>query len=210
MIQFPDMRKSGLKHTVAILRNVIGLGQKELAALVNVSPATIQSIELNSGRLSLSQSLGEKISYHTGVDLKWLMDNNTRKPITSRYGQPYTRESYEEHQANLDQRYRDGDLAGLQFSLDTLFATILSIYVEAAKIRKGPLANYKLHRAVEAIKKELRIEDTKQKIAMTWAERCVRGHKLDVTKFGLQWLTDVFWPEMMKALKTKKPSSVSA
>lgn len=68
------MRHSPLRHPLAILRQIIGLGQKELGDLVNRSPRTIQSVEL--GRHALSEELAHRIAHETGVAYSWLADAN--------------------------------------------------------------------------------------------------------------------------------------
>jgi len=96
------MRLSLLKHTVAVLRSAIGpdMTQKELARLVNRAPVTIQKIEL--GKLPLAESLGSEISQQTGVSLEWLMKNDVSvPPVDGDKGWPYTREIFDECQAEL-------------------------------------------------------------------------------------------------------------
>ncbi len=73
------MKRSPLRHALAVLRLEIGYGQKELAGDVKCSRATIQAVEL--GHLKLSESLATRISLETGVDLNWLLDNRLSEPI---------------------------------------------------------------------------------------------------------------------------------
>ena len=68
------MRPSPLRHPLAVLRQIVGITQKELANLVGKSAATIQAIEL--GKLALSEELALKIALETGVAMKWLLDGN--------------------------------------------------------------------------------------------------------------------------------------
>ncbi len=99
------MRVSPLKHTLAVLRTTIGLTQKELADLVGRAPRTIQAVEL--GQLPMSEELAMCVAQATGVNVGWLMDNNTsakpQKGLTalglgSGKGE-YTRSDYELHRA---------------------------------------------------------------------------------------------------------------
>jgi transcriptional regulator with XRE-family HTH domain len=72
------MRRSPLRHPLAILRTTIGLTQKEMADLVDRTPSTIQSVEL--GKLPLSEDLAMLIAEATGVDPGWLLENNPAAP----------------------------------------------------------------------------------------------------------------------------------
>jgi hypothetical protein len=89
------MKPSPLKHTLAILRHTIGpdMTQKEMARLVKRSPVTIQKIELL--KLPLAETLGAEIAFRTGVNLDWLMKNDTSAPILGDDLKPYTREVFE-------------------------------------------------------------------------------------------------------------------
>jgi transcriptional regulator with XRE-family HTH domain len=95
------------RHNLAVLRKILGLTQPEMAKLVRVSPATIASIEANSGRLKLSESLAERISDATGVSYAWLLENELTEEPRTKGGLEYTREEYERVQGQTEQ----GDLA---------------------------------------------------------------------------------------------------
>lgn len=91
-------------HPVAILREIIGLRQKDLAKLVNMSPRTIQAVEV--GALALSERLATQISSATGVDVAWLLDGKPEAtPKCSfelpgtQYGTPYTKAQFETYRA---------------------------------------------------------------------------------------------------------------
>ena len=64
---------------MALLRQELDLGQKELAALLDCTFETIKSVEL--GRLKLSNSLALRISLETGVSAEWLVANDIASPI---------------------------------------------------------------------------------------------------------------------------------
>ena len=102
------MRRSPLRHPLAILRTTIGLTQKEMAGLVDRTPSTIQSVEL--GKLPLSQDLAMLIAEATGVDAGWLLEGNPdtppRKGLTAdnmgtATGE-YTRSDFEFHRAFME------------------------------------------------------------------------------------------------------------
>jgi len=102
------MRRSPLRHPLAILRTTIGLTQKELAALVDRAARTIQSVEL--GQLPLSEDLATVIAQATGIDAGWLLENNPatppRKGITAgnlaTSTGVYTQSDFEFHRAFLE------------------------------------------------------------------------------------------------------------
>jgi type I restriction enzyme R subunit len=78
------------EHVISALRGILGLSQKQFAALVGCSHPTIQAIEL--GRLKLSKKLAWAISEATGVAPEWLLQNDLTKPPWNNIGasQPYT------------------------------------------------------------------------------------------------------------------------
>ena len=105
---FSPMRRSPLRHPLAILRTTIGLTQKEMADLVDRTPSTIQSVEL--GKLPLSEDLAMLIAEATGVDPGWLLEDDPTTPPrkgptamgmgsgTGDYGRP----EFEFHRAFLE------------------------------------------------------------------------------------------------------------
>ncbi len=91
------MRVSPLKHTLAVLRILVGLTQKEMAAILHCSAPTIQAIEL--GKLNLSEKLAGLVSLQTGINLAWLLKNDVNQPPIDIKGKAYTKETFEEFQA---------------------------------------------------------------------------------------------------------------
>jgi hypothetical protein len=72
------MRPSPLRHPLAVLRQLVGISQKQLADLVGKSTSAIQRIELKE--LDLSEELAHKISLETGISMKWLLDGDPSVP----------------------------------------------------------------------------------------------------------------------------------
>ena len=92
------MRLSPLRHTVAILRITIGLGQQAFADLIGRAKPTLQSVELC--KLPLSEKLAADISKATGIDPGWLLAGDTNAPLRSLDGGgPYGPEEFEKWQA---------------------------------------------------------------------------------------------------------------
>ncbi len=146
------MRPSPQRHTVAVLRQIIGLGQKELAELVECSRPTIQAVEL--GKLKLSDKLASRIARETGISLKWLMDDNVNAPPVERDGDPYSRQVFERVQSNVlfqDAGVVDG-LVRMSLVLNT--SRIAAILLAAYKRGKFPLCSYKLGKALEELSDE--------------------------------------------------------
>jgi transcriptional regulator with XRE-family HTH domain len=82
------MRTPARKHVLCILREILGLTQKQLAQLVGASRPTIQAIEL--GRLLLSDHLAQRVSEETGVSIHWLKANDLGRRPVNRSSRPYT------------------------------------------------------------------------------------------------------------------------
>lgn len=65
------------------LRNICGLTQAAFADIIDCARLTI--VELESGKLSLSQSMATRISLHTGVSKAWLEEGDVnRAPVCER------------------------------------------------------------------------------------------------------------------------------
>jgi transcriptional regulator with XRE-family HTH domain len=96
------MRTSLKRTTVAVLRAILSsesertnyqkVSAADFAELVGCSTATINSLEV--GRLTLSESLGQKIAHATGVSLAWLLEGDVTVPPVARDGEPYTAEVF--------------------------------------------------------------------------------------------------------------------
>jgi DNA-binding XRE family transcriptional regulator len=73
-----DMRQSAPLSNLTSLRQIIGLSQTALAALVGKSVHTIQSIEQE--KLLMSKELAVKLSHETGIDVDWIMSREKGTP----------------------------------------------------------------------------------------------------------------------------------
>jgi DNA-binding XRE family transcriptional regulator len=93
------MRLSPQRHTLAKLRAILGLSQKEMANLAGCSWPTIQAVEL--GKLKLSHGLGTRIAFRTGLNPNWLIENELGKEPTTPDGRLYTKGEFEQVQAQL-------------------------------------------------------------------------------------------------------------
>jgi len=141
------MRKSAQRHALAVLRLKLGLGQKELADLVECSRPTIQSIEL--GRLPLSDKLADRVSRETGVDLAWLKNNNVKKPPLDYEGYRYTRDVFERVQADsaMKDEHMSDAIARLALVMHT--ARLAGLLLAAYKSGEFSLCSYRLSKALD-------------------------------------------------------------
>jgi len=144
------------KSTLAVLRRIIGIGQKEMADLVGCSFPTIQAIEYR--KLELSERLGEQISIQTGIDVKWLLDGDTSKPpIDTYFGVAFTRQTFEETRAAKRQA-PDSSLAYPRLSVDLSLVCFIqrtcAILAKASKNGKERLCEYKMESFLDDLEKE--------------------------------------------------------
>src|ERR1700719_2894431 len=94
------MRPSPRRHNLARLRLFLNLSQQQMADLAGCSVHTIQSVELAKGRLPLSEELARRISAATGINLRWLLENDLEADIIrSPDGRPFSRSDYEQVEA---------------------------------------------------------------------------------------------------------------
>jgi transcriptional regulator with XRE-family HTH domain len=87
------MRRSPGRHTLAVLRLTIGLGQEAMAKLCDCSKSAIQRVEL--GLMPLSAKLGAKVAIQTGIRIGWLITNDVEAPLVDNFGETYTKSTYE-------------------------------------------------------------------------------------------------------------------
>ena len=168
------------RHTLAILRRIIGLTQSELAVILGRSPRTIQAIE--GGRLTLSDELALRVSHETGVSMRWLLALNSSEPPTMEFGGlPFTKAVYDDTRAsilagknpnlfeiNVMQDGIDLDAGPLPLmrqafdqinslkhpSMDYWLVSLLSAIFAGVKAGRARLAIYRFSEFIEAMHKE--------------------------------------------------------
>jgi transcriptional regulator with XRE-family HTH domain len=141
------MRPSPQRHTLAILRTLIGFTQKEMAQILECSVPTVQAVEL--GKLKLSLDLAQRINFQTGVSTEWLLADDISQPPVSSQGKPYVKALFEERQTTLLSPKKSGvgalaelwDIRGM-FIKNVKVLSIL--YTEAYKQGKVPTVFYKI------------------------------------------------------------------
>lgn len=143
------MRRSPLRHNLARLRQrqILNLGQKEVAEMAGCSRATIQSVELV--RLPLSEERARRISAATGVHFRWLIENDLDAPIIDAQGRPYTLSLYELIQAQK----KVGSSEFVQFMIHdyaaSFYGQIRAVLSSAVKRDLGEVAVWKIARFLE-------------------------------------------------------------
>lgn len=156
----PAMRPSLQKHTLAKLRVLVGLGQKELADLLGRATTSIQKIE--AGQLPLGAELAGQIALKTGINLKWLIEDKVSRPPIDSYGKPYTRATFDETRAFMNSGY---PAPVLDFQIWSQYSRFTSIIWSALDKDRFMLFDYKVNRALAALEKEFGHEPMVEKTA---------------------------------------------
>ncbi len=179
------------KHTLAVLRTLIGLKQDGMADLLGCSLPTIQSIEV--GRLPLSEKLAETIAFQTGVSLEWLLRNETTAPPVGPYHVPdtngvlhkesYTKAMFEQRQAELSRPKTDErDPINIRFQLAVTISEVAAIFETAYEKGKFDLYCYKIRTALFEIGGELTGDNVFHNgIIAASLKAKIRADKLDVS-----------------------------
>ena len=154
------MKPSTLRHPVAVLRKICDLYQKEFADKIGCSRIYVQKIEQTPkhGGQKLSSKLAQRIFHETGVSLDWLLGGDPSAPPVSAKGEPYTRGTYKNAQAQKIYRDRPKDW---NFSTDFLsMAARLRSILASATGRDGKqrpayfMAAYETRKFLDELAKE--------------------------------------------------------
>jgi transcriptional regulator with XRE-family HTH domain len=138
---------------MAVLRLLLGLGQKEMATLLKCSRPTIQAIEL--GNLKLSERLAHETSIQTGVSLDWLLGGDPTGPPQSQWGGQYTVEEFERVQADLVQprtHYTDLEYIS-EFYLDCV-SRLGETLLASIRADRYPIYRYRLRQLLQNAEEE--------------------------------------------------------
>lgn len=145
------------KHPLATLRRLICLKQKEMADLIGCSLPTVQAIEY--GKLKLSDKLATLISQKTGVDsfsLRAGLAAASLVGLRDHDGKPYTRKTYEHHQALLFAPAQDSigvqtDLALARSCFHHAIERLAILFTKALREKAVIMCNYKVGCATEEV-----------------------------------------------------------
>ena len=136
---------------------MLGLGQKEMAEILERSKPTVQAIEL--GKLRLTEELAHRTSVKTGVSMEWLLDNDTSKPPIERLtNKPYTKISFEKAQSESEfdsSGSNPGWGAGLvEVTMAMLLQQICCLLVYSYTKNNFQICSYKIRKQFEKIQNE--------------------------------------------------------
>jgi transcriptional regulator with XRE-family HTH domain len=187
------MRLSNQGHTLAVLRLLVGLTQKEMATVLHCSAPTIQAVEL--GRLKLSEKLAGLASLQTGINLAWLLENDVSKPPIDIKGRPYTKAIFEEFQAIADIK-KDPQM-GNEVALlcrDQIVARLHALLLRAYLNNDSDLCAYKLSKAFDELEKQFQVTAADRKAASSAvpvSESKVKENAEDLRDWGT-YMTDFY------------------
>ncbi len=203
------MRRSPQRHTLAVLRILIGFTQKEMAQILECSVPTIQAVEL--GKLKLSMDLAQRVHFQTGASTEWLLADDVSKPALTEEGMACTKEMFEARQASmLTPKETSHEALFDLWTTWTMFikhVKVLAIlFTEAYKRGKVPLVFYKsLMSAKDLFEKQIgqdkRIQEQLEQLKY-------RNHLVPVSLFELcdtlENLEADTYEELKRTLKQKK------
>jgi transcriptional regulator with XRE-family HTH domain len=151
------MRPSPFRHPLAVLRHITGISQKEMAALVGRTPATVQAIEL--GKLALSEQLALKIALETGVAVRWLLNGDPSvapfsddRPIFSDETGNFSKADFERRRA--DRAAGRSGWSELIFFPGVAGARVTAIEHAAVEHPNRNIAAYRISKFLEGLEKE--------------------------------------------------------
>jgi transcriptional regulator with XRE-family HTH domain len=147
------MQRSPQRHPLAVLRLKLGLGQKELAALLKCSRPTIQAVEL--GKLKLSERLAHEVVIQTGVSLEWLLGGDVKGEPQSQWGGLFTKDEFERVQVELSRPRTDE--VDPEFTFEFYLESISRLggaMLASIQTDKYPIYRYKLRQALNDIEKK--------------------------------------------------------
>lgn len=151
------MRTSSLKTTAAILREILGIKDFEMAGILDRTVHTIHSVE--SGRLKLSPELATKMFHETGISLDWLLNEDPNAPPISGRGEPYTKEIFEKAQAEKIYYDQPHPLSRNTDELGSC-ARLIAILESASAHENYYMALYKVRTALDSLQGEFGIDES--------------------------------------------------
>jgi transcriptional regulator with XRE-family HTH domain len=140
------------------LRKIIGLTQQRLADRCGKSCAYIVAVE--TGRLGMSSSLAEAISYATGIAPGWLLGQGKISEPVNVINMPYSREyfffAFERRGGPLSELDPDGDESS---EIHSRCHQLTRLMRAAYRKRRFPLALYLFRKMVNDMKAKLLLAD---------------------------------------------------
>jgi transcriptional regulator with XRE-family HTH domain len=135
---------------LAVLREVCGLTQRELADMVGRSVHTVRAIE--QGKLAIGKEFAEELSKETGVSPDHLLFGLS-------YGEEFTAASFEAHRASLQSRQ------SFERHLEFVTTELRRILKVARQRPDYDLAAYRVERFLEQLEKDFSPDILRPKFA---------------------------------------------
>ena len=151
------MRTSSRKTTAAVLREILGIKDFEMAGILDRTVHTIHSLE--SGRLKLSPELATKMFHETGISLDWLFNEDPNAPPISGRGEPYTKEIFEKAQAEKIYYDQPHPLSRNTDELGSC-ARLVAILESASAHENYYMALYKVRTALDSLQGEFGMDES--------------------------------------------------
>jgi transcriptional regulator with XRE-family HTH domain len=154
------MRRSSLRHPIAVLRTIIKISQPDFSRLAGIAESTLAKIE--SLRLPLSKENAIKISAQTGVSMGWLMEGDPlappradefRFPAEGKEPVEFTRNLFEQCRAQIE--FGDSPKIAVRAQLPLIELTAMA--ASARTLAQQRMFSYKVKKAFEGLAKEFPI-----------------------------------------------------
>lgn len=148
------MRRSSLRHPVAVLRQVIGLNQPDFASVVGIAESTLAKIETT--RLPLSPENAIRISTETGVSFRWLIEGDSANAIVDEEGNSFTESTFVAARAarGRGEYTIENNLRASAAELSLDLHGLLLVMHSAHRKANMPLIAWRLHQFVRNLAKE--------------------------------------------------------
>ena len=210
------MRTSPLKHPLAVLRVFLGLGQKELANMLDCSVSAIQRIELCA--MPLSEKLASRIQYETGVSLQWLLDGDPKADIVDSFGRPYMKQIYEwlrAYRTKLPESMPDLYKGNIRATIGRLLFEVEEIALSAYNRGEFDLMAYKMREAHREVQKQFgpsgsvnfQVPGYRKKKANLEKEGILKLYLVEIEERIEEALTDKSKPRTKPLLRRRSRSS---
>jgi hypothetical protein len=138
--------RSTLKTTAAVLRSIIGEKDSDWAKMLGKSIHTIRHLE--AGSLELSPAMAARMNYQTGISVRWLLDCDPAAPAVSAGGRDYTKEIFEEVQAEK-KSFAYVEVNAVKIDAIEFLRRICNILVTANRKRCYHLTAYRIGKALD-------------------------------------------------------------
>jgi hypothetical protein len=151
------MRRSSLRHPVALVRKIVGLAQPNFAKLVGIAESTLAKIE--SLHLPLSKENAIRITDETGVSMRWLLAGQTHELPTAdgfRFGKVKGRPPLFDHQVFETRRAQidAGDVSDVPLEPFNPEIELKAMAATAQARDRQFMFNHKLRAAVDDLAKD--------------------------------------------------------